>query len=78
VLVVEDNLLERKLAPGKARITFRTGWGSPNAFVQKVAGDFPRLRFEIHWELPDLAYQGDYGWENGGNSSHATADHLKK
>jgi hypothetical protein len=62
--------------PGKANVVFRTAWGPPNAFFDKVAKDFPLLRFENKWKTPALGYGGENRWESGGNSKRATAGSI--
>lgn len=45
--------------------TFETPWSPSIQWLNKVAGDYPELDFDLQFEEPGMAFQGVSSWSNG-------------
>ena len=53
---------------------FETPWGPPTDWLEKVAGDWPNLCFELSYEEPGMGFAGEVQYSNGECCHESTWD----
>ena len=44
---------------------FDTPWGPPEAFIEKISLEWPKLHFELHYEEPGMNFKGEFHVQDG-------------
>src|SRR5579859_5771119 len=63
---VMETSVFRRIDAGEACIAFGTAWSPPEkAFTKRIALDFPKLTFVLHFDEPGMGFAGEREWRGG-------------
>lgn len=54
---------------------FETAWSPPDSWLEKVAKDWPDLKFTLNYDEPGIGFAGILVFEHGEEQSHEQAEH---